>query len=234
MIPTPLAPGPSRPRPLPRGEGSCFPLWPRRRAALSGPQWGRTRPCLVRTVAAHPARHRTNLDSPAVPATPDDLFAWLDCLGIEHSTVTHPPFFTVEEGRPWHHKIPGLHCKNLFIKDRKGGIWLVVMPADKRADLGRVEKALAAPRFSFAQPDVLQEVLELTPGSVTPFGLINDKQRRVRVILDQDMLDSAWVNFHPLHNAASTTLRSADLVRFVRALGYDPIIVRLPEAAATD
>jgi Ala-tRNA(Pro) deacylase len=169
-----------------------------------------------------------------VPATPDDLFAWLDCLGIEHSTVTHPPFFTVEEGRPWHHKIPGLHCKNLFIKDRKGGIWLVVMPGDKRADLGRVEKALAAPRFSFAQPDVLQEVLELTPGSVTPFGLINDKQRRVRVILDQDMLDSAWVNFHPLHNAASTTLRSADLVRFVRALGYDPIIVRLPEAAATD
>ena len=169
-----------------------------------------------------------------MPATPDDLFAWLDCLGIEHSTVTHPPFFTVEEGRPWHHKIPGLHCKNLFIKDRKGGIWLVVMPADKRADLGRVEKALAAPRFSFAQPDVLQEVLELTPGSVTPFGLINDKQRRVRVILDQDMLDSAWVNFHPLHNAASTTLRSADLVRFVRALGYDPIIVRLPEAAATD
>jgi Ala-tRNA(Pro) deacylase len=169
-----------------------------------------------------------------VPATPDDLFAWLDCLGIEHSTVTHPPFFTVEEGRPWHHKIPGLHCKNLFIKDRKGGIWLVVMPADKRADLGRVEKALAAPRFSFAQPDVLQEVLELTPGSVTPFGLINDKQRRVRVILDQDMLDSAWVNFHPLHNAASTTLRSADLVRFVRALGYDPIIVRLPEATATD
>ena len=169
-----------------------------------------------------------------MPATPDDLFAWLDCLGIEHSTVTHPPFFTVEEGRPWHHKIPGLHCKNLFIKDRKGGIWLVVMPGDKRADLGRVEKALAAPRFSFAQPDVLQEVLELTPGSVTPFGLINDKQRRVRVILDQDMLDSAWVNFHPLHNAASTTLRSADLVRFVRALGYDPIIVRLPEAAATD
>ena len=77
---------------------------------------------------------------------------------------------------------------------------------------------------------MLLEVLELTPGSVTPFGLINDRQRRVTVILDQDMLDSEWVNFHPLHNAASTTLRSADLVRFVRALGYDPIIVRLPEA----
>jgi len=163
-----------------------------------------------------------------VPATPAELFALLDSLGIEHSTVEHPPFFTVEEGRPWHDKIPGLHCKNLFIKDRKGGIWLVVMPAEKRADLGWIEKAVGAPRFSFARPEVLLEVLELEPGSVTPFGLINDKARRVRVILDQEMLDSEWMNVHPLHNAASTTLRSADLVRFVRALGYEPIILRLP------
>ena len=163
-----------------------------------------------------------------MPATPSELFAFLDRLGIEHSTVEHPPFFTVEEGRPWHDKIPGLHCKNLFIKDRKGGIWLVVMPAEKRADLGWIEKAVGAPRFSFARPEVLQEVLELEPGSVTPFGLINDKARRVRVILDQEMLDSEWMNVHPLHNAASTTLRSADLVRFVSALGYEPIILRLP------
>lgn len=167
-----------------------------------------------------------------MPATPDDLFALLDRLGIEHSTVCHPPFFTVEEGRPWHDRIPGLHCKNLFIKDRKGGIWLVVMPADKRADLGRLEKTLGAPRFSFAKPDLLQEVLQLTPGSVTPFGLINDTERRVNVILDQEMLDSEWVNFHPLRNGASTTLRSADLLRFVQALGYEPVIVRLPQSAA--
>jgi Ala-tRNA(Pro) deacylase len=161
-------------------------------------------------------------------ATPAELFSLFDRLGIEHSTVEHPPFFTVEEGRPWHDKIPGLHCKNLFIKDRKGGIWLVVMPADKRADLGWLEKTLGAPRFSFARPDVLQEVLELTPGSVTPFGLINDTQRRVAVVLDAEMFDSEWVNFHPLHNAASTTLRSADLLRFVQALGYQPKVVRLP------
>ena len=167
-----------------------------------------------------------------MPATPDDLFALFDRIGIEHSTVTHPPFFTVEEGRPWHDRIPGLHCKNLFIKDRKGGIWLVVMPGDKRADLGKLEKTVGAARFSFARPEILLEVLELTPGSVTPFGLINDRARRVTVILDQDMLDSEWVNFHPLHNAASTTLRSADLVRFVRALGYEPIIVRLAEPAS--
>lgn len=164
-------------------------------------------------------------------ATPAELFALFDRLDIEHSTVEHPPFFTVEEGRPYHDMIPGLHCKNLFIKDRKGGIWLVVLPADKHADLGRLEKTLAAPRFSFARPDVLQEVLGLTPGSVTPFGLINDAQRRVTVVLDADLLDSERVNFHPLHNAASTTLRSADLVRFVRELGYDPVIVRVAERA---
>jgi Ala-tRNA(Pro) deacylase len=180
-----------------------------------------------------PGRQQTTIGD-TMPATPADLFALFDDLGIVHSTIEHPPFFTVEEGRPWHDKIPGLHCKNLFIKDRKGGIWLVVMPADKRADLGRLEKALGAPRFSFARPDVLQEVLALTPGSVTPFGLINDTQRCVTVILDEEMFDSEWVNFHPLHNAASTTLRSADLLRFVRALSYEPIVVRLQEVAADD
>lgn len=169
-----------------------------------------------------------------MPATPDELFALLDRLGIEHSTVTHPPLFTVAEGRPWHDRIPGLHCKNLFIRDRRGGIWLVVMPAGKRANLSWLEKALAAPRFSFARPEILAAVLELTPGSVTPFGLMNDRQRQVTVILDQDMLDSAWVNFHPLHNAASTTLRSADLLRFVGALGYDPVILRLAEPATPE
>ena len=169
----------------------------------------------------------------SVPASSEDLFALLDSLGIAHSTVSHPPFFTVEEGRPWHDRIPGLHCKNLFIKDRKGGIWHVVLPADKRADLGALEKALGAPRFSFARPEVLLEVLQLTPGSVTPFGLINDTVRRVTVVLDADMLQSEQVNFHPLRNDASTTIRAEDLVKFVRALGYTPVIISIPERVAT-
>src|ERR1700739_1797582 len=87
--------------------------------------------------------------------------------------------FTIEEGRPWHDKIPGLHCKNLFIKDRKGGIWLVVMPGDKRADLGRLEKTVGAPRFSFARPEVLHEVLQLTPGSVPPHPRRGNARQRV-------------------------------------------------------
>jgi Ala-tRNA(Pro) deacylase len=159
------------------------------------------------------------------PATPEDLFALLDRLGIEHSTMSHPPIFTVDEGRAWHDKIPGLHCKNLFLKDKRGRVWLAVMPGDKRADLNRLEKRVHAARLSFGKPDLLLEVLGLTPGSVTPFGLINDAARRVTVIVDNDLPRSEWVNFHPLHNAASTTLRSADLLRFMKALGYDPLIV---------
>jgi Ala-tRNA(Pro) deacylase len=158
-------------------------------------------------------------------ATPDELFAFFDQLGIAHSTISHPPFFTVEEGRAWHDKIPGLHCKNLFLKDRADKVWLAVMPGDKRADLNRLEKRVGAARLSFGKPELLLDVMALTPGSVTPFGLINDNARRVTVVVDDDLPKSEWVNFHPLHNAASTTLRSADLLRFMRALGYEPLIV---------
>ena len=155
----------------------------------------------------------------------DALFGLLDSLGIEHGTMTHPPIFTVEQGRAWHDKIPGLHCKNLFLKDRRDKLWLAVMPGDKRADLNQLEKRVHAARLSFGRPELLLEVMRLTPGSVTPFGLINDVARRVTVIVDPDLLRSEWMNCHPLHNAASTTLRSADLLRFMRALGYDPLIV---------
>lgn len=157
--------------------------------------------------------------------TPQSLFAFLDQLGIEHQTVEHPPFFTVEEGRAWHDKIPGLPCKNLFIKDKKDQVWLVVMPAGKRADLTALEKRLGAPRFSFGKPALLMDVLNTTPGSVSPFALMNDAHKRVTVILDQDMMQSEWVNYHPLHNAASTAIRARDLVKFLDALGYTPLIV---------
>src|ERR1700689_2933720 len=132
---------------------------------------------------------------PKMTASHLELFAYLDGLGVEHSTITHPPIFTVEEGREWHDKIPGLHGKNLFLKDKKDRIWLVVMPGDKRADLNRLEKRVHAARLSFGKPELLLEVLGLTPGSVTPFGLINDGTRRVTVVVDEDLPKSEWVNF---------------------------------------
>lgn len=160
-----------------------------------------------------------------MPATPEQLFAFFDELGIAHSTVEHQPLFTVEDGRDVWHKIPGLHCKNLFLKDKKDKIWLIVMPGDKRADIGRIEKDIGAARLSFGKPELLLEVMGLTPGAVTPFGLINDTAKRVTVALDRAIVDSAQVNFHPLHNAASTTIASGDLVKFIKSLGYAPVIL---------
>jgi Ala-tRNA(Pro) deacylase len=165
-------------------------------------------------------------------ASPEQLFAFLDKLGIAHSTVEHKPLFTVEDGRDVWDKLPGLHCKNLFIKDKKDKIWLVVMPGEKRADLNKLEKRLGAPRFSFGKPELLREVLGLAPGSVTPFAVLNDEGKRVTVVLDSDMMQSEKLNFHPLHNAASTTIKSADLLAFMRALGYEPIIADCGAGAA--
>jgi len=157
-------------------------------------------------------------------ATETELFARLDALGIAHATVEHPPMFTVEEGRDWHHKIPGMGCKNLFLKDKKGQLWLVVMPGAKRAHLARLEKAIGAARLSFGKPELLLKVLGITPGSVTPFALMNDHSRRVTVVLDKDMMEAPLLNFHPLRNDASTSLSSADLLKFIKSLSYDPVL----------
>ncbi len=152
------------------------------------------------------------------------LFACLDRLGIAHSTIEHAPVFTVEDGRDWKHEIPGLHCKNLFMKDAKGRIALAVLPGDKRADIKGIEKKAGLGRLSFGKPDLLKQALGVEPGSVTPFALINDSERRVLVILDADMMQAETVNYHPLRNDASTTIRAEDLMKFVRALGYQPLV----------
>ena len=157
--------------------------------------------------------------------TAAQLFAQFDALGIAHSTIEHPPFFTVEEGRVWHDKIPGLHCKNLFMKDKKGQLWLAVLPGDKRADIGQLEKRIGSARLSFGKPDLLLDILGITPGSVTPYALINDTARQVKVVLDRDMMQSELINFHPLINTASTTIKTSDLLKFIEALGYTPQIV---------
>lgn len=160
-----------------------------------------------------------------MPITESQLFATLDSLGIAHQTVEHPPLFTVEDGLHIRDTIPGLDCKNLFLKDKKDKIWLVVMPADKRAQLAPLEKAIGAARLSFGKPDLLMEVLGVTAGSVTPFALMNDTARRVTVVLDSDMMAAPLVNFHPLRNSASTALTPASLSLFINSLSYNPLQV---------
>ena len=161
------------------------------------------------------------------PLTPDQFFARLDALGIAYRTYTHPPVFTVAEAVALRGQLPGGHCKSLFLKDKKGGLWLVVALEERRIDLKRLADALAAPRFSFGNAELLYEVLGVRPGSVTPFALVNDRDPRVTVVLDRAMLDHDPLNYHPLENDRTTAIAPADLLRFIAACGHAPRILDL-------
>jgi Ala-tRNA(Pro) deacylase len=160
-------------------------------------------------------------------ATPDALFRRLDALGIGHATCHHPPVLTVADAVQRRGNLPGGHCKSLFLRDRKGGLWLVVALEDRPIDLKALADRLGAPRFSFASPELLQQALGVTPGSVTPFALINDKERRVRVVLDAGMLEVDPLNYHPLVNTATTAISPGDLRRFIADCGHQPVILDL-------
>lgn len=161
-----------------------------------------------------------------MPTTPEDLFAFLDARGIPHGTVTHPPLFTVAQSRALRGQIPGGHTKNLFLRDKKGVLFLVVALEDAIVDLKGLHRLLGASgRFSFGSADLLREVWGVEPGSVTPFGAINDTDGRVNVVLDAAMMQHATLNYHPLTNRMTTAIARDDLVKFLRATGHEPRIV---------
>jgi Ala-tRNA(Pro) deacylase len=160
-------------------------------------------------------------------ATESDLFRRLGELAIETHTVRHPPVFTIEEARAHRGAIPGGHCKSLFLKDKAGALWLIVMLEDGRLDMRTAGKTLGAPRFSFASPDLMRAVLGVEPGSVTPFSLVNETAKEVRLVLQEAMLAHERLNYHPLTNTATTTITTADLMKFVRAQGHEPIVAAL-------
>jgi Ala-tRNA(Pro) deacylase len=160
-----------------------------------------------------------------MPARKAELFAFFDKLGISTKTLEHAPVFTVEEAKKVHDNMPGGHCKNLFCKDEKGILWLIVALEDAVLDLKAAPAKIGSKRLSFGKPDLLMEVLGIVPGSVTPFGLINDTTQRVNVILDQAMMQLELLNFHPLENDATTAISSADLLTFVTACGHTPRII---------
>jgi Ala-tRNA(Pro) deacylase len=160
-----------------------------------------------------------------VSATRQDLFARLTGLGIETETVEHPAVFTVAESSVLERQLPGGHTKNLFLKDRKDRLFLVVALGHAQIDLKTLHKALGCDRLSFGRPELLLEVLGVPPGSVTPFALINDTACRVTVILDADMMRYERLNYHPLANTATTNIAREDLLRFIRSCGHEPRIV---------
>ena len=159
-----------------------------------------------------------------MPATPDDLFAFLDRLGIAHSTVTHAPLFTVEQSQALRGAIAGGHTKNLFLKDKKDAVFLVVAPEEGNVDLKTLHHKLGAGRFSFGSADLMLELLGVSPGAVTAFGVINDAARRVTVVLDTGLMANATINCHPLVNTMTTSIARDDLLKFFHATGHTPRI----------
>jgi len=168
-----------------------------------------------------------------MPASPEDLLAYLDALSIETSTVEHPPLLTVEDSQALRGDIPGGHTKNLFVKDKKSRLFLLVLGEETVVDLKRVrEKIGAQGRVSFGSAELLEEAWGVAPRAVTPFGAINDEAGRVKVVLDEAMMRHERLNFHPLVNTRTTGLASLDLVKFLRATGHKPLIAALGQEEA--
>lgn len=161
------------------------------------------------------------------PASRSDLFAFLADLGIETATLDHDAVFTVAESEELERGIPGAHTKNLFLKDAKGRLFLVIAKSDTKVDLKALPKRLGCARLSFGKPDLLLEALGVTPGSVTAFCLMNDPDRRVTAVLDEALMSHDLINAHPLENTATTSISRLDLVRFFAACGHEPDVVRL-------
>jgi Ala-tRNA(Pro) deacylase len=153
---------------------------------------------------------------------PQQLFARLDALGIAHRTVEHPPVFTVEQAKALRGDLPGHHIKNLFLRNRKEEMWLVVALEDRAVDLRRLGEVLGAGKLSFGSPDRLRRTLGVEPGSVTPLALANDTAGTVRLALDRGLADGQPLNAHPLVNSMTTTLSLDGLQRLFAATGHEP------------
>ena len=163
-----------------------------------------------------------------MPKTPDELFAFLQKLGIEVRTVSHPPLFTVADSQALRGEIPGGHTKNLFLKDKKGNFFLITVGEEAEVDLKQIHHVIgAASRVSFGKPEALLEHLGVIPGAVTVLGLINDVEHKVQPVLDASLMENDIINAHPLTNEATTSIRRDDLLRFATATGHQPAILKV-------
>jgi Ala-tRNA(Pro) deacylase len=161
--------------------------------------------------------------SPAsAPLTRGQLFERLHAMGIATRTVEHPPLFTVAESQEVERQLPGGHTKNLFLKDAKANLWLVVAQSTTPVDLKSLPATINSHRLSFGKPELLMEVLGVPPGSVTAFSVINDRACRVSVVIDTRLLEQDTINCHPLENTATTNIARDDLLRFIRSTGHEP------------
>ncbi len=157
--------------------------------------------------------------------TPDQLLAYLGELGIDQTTIDHPPVFTVDEAKRLRGRLPGANCKSLFLKNKKGRMWLLVVAEDQRVDLARLAESLKSKRLSFGSPQRLMESLGVIPGAVSPFAVINDTTGEITVVVAADVLSHEKLNFHPLVNHRTTAIGAEDFLRFLEETGHDPVVL---------
>jgi len=159
------------------------------------------------------------------PHDRDSLLAFLIRHGIAHVTHDHPAVFLVEEGLELKAKMPGVHTKNLFLKDKKQKLWLISAAQDTVIDLKAAPALIGSDRLSFGNETLMWGTLGVRPGSVTALGLINDVERQVGFVLDRRLWEAEIVNFHPLTNTATTALDQDAFRRFLSAIGREARVV---------
>lgn len=175
---------------------------------------------------------QTSLIDGSAPATPQELFERLDELSIPVVKHHHLPVFTVEEARALKGGIPGAHLKNLFLRNKKGRMWLLVTSADRPLDLKEVGTILGSGRLSFGSSDRLMKYLGVIPGAVTPLAAINDRSHAVQVAIEEDLLEADALNVHPLDNSMTASIAPNDLIRFLEAEGHSAQAVRFGDGEA--
>ncbi len=166
-----------------------------------------------------------------LPTSPQDLIGRLELLGIATTSFTHAPVFTVEEAKALRGELPGAHIKNLFLRNKKGRMWLLTCLEDRPIDLKRLGEALGSGRLSFGSAERLRRYLGVEPGSVTPFAVINDRDAEVQMILDRDLVEPQILNAHPLVNSMTTSIAAVDLLRFLEAERHPPRLLDMAEVA---
>ena len=152
----------------------------------------------------------------------NDLLQILKSNDIEFSIQEHAPLFTVEDSKSLRGTIRGAHSKNLFLKDSKGIFYLLSIEENTSIDLKKVAAPINSKKLSFANSKYLQSIMGIEPGSVSPFALINDKEKKVKFYLDQSLVVYDIVNFHPLVNTATVSIKSNDLIQFINNI-HNPV-----------
>lgn len=165
------------------------------------------------------------------PATPDELLSLLEKLAIPTTLYKHRAVFSVGEADELDNSMPGAHTRNLFIRDKRENMFLITLLANKPVKLDRLADLLGAGRFSFGSPERLMKYLGVTPGSVTPFAMMNDKEHKVTLILDAEMMEQDIVNYHPLINTMTVGLPPSGLTKFLENCGSKFQIIDLSPAS---